>query len=163
MDYLMNQMSGVPLNFTCGYENEYAFNFDGLETFEVGTEIWLEDKLTGGDWVSLNTQSEYSFTATPDDASDRFVLHFFGPTGTEESTSPVIDLYSFGQYAYVRNNTEDIIQDLHIYTLGGKLVKHLQKVDQQFFKLYVGNETAYYVVVAVTDKAVFTEKIFISK
>lgn len=163
MDYLMNQMSSVPLNFVCGYETGYVFKFDGLETFEVGTEIWLEDKLTGGDWVSLNTQSEYSFTASPDDASDRFVLHFFGPTGTEELASPVIDLYSFGQYAYVRNNTDDIIQDLSIYALGGKLVKHIHKVDQKFLKLYVGNETAYYVIVAVTDKEVFTKKIFISK
>ena len=163
MDYLMNQMSSVPLNFACGYVTGYVFNFDGLETFEVGTEIWLEDKLTGGDWVSLNTQSEYSFTASPDDASDRFVLHFFGPTGTEELASPVIDLYSFGQYAYVRNNTEDIIQELRIYALGGKLVKHIHKVDQKFLKLYVGNETAYYVIVAVTEKEVFTKKIFISK
>ena len=163
MDYLMNQMSSVPLNFACGYVTGYVFNFDGLETFEVGTEIWLEDKLTGGDWVSLNTQSEYSFTASPDDASDRFVLHFFGPTGTEELASPVIDLYSFGQYAYVRNNTDDIIQELRIYALGGKLVKHIHKVDQKFLKLYVGNETAYFVIVAVTDKEVFTKKIFISK
>ncbi len=156
-------MLSVPLMFTCGYDTEYAFTFSDIESFDLGTEIWLEDKLTGGDWISINNQPEYSFTGSPDDASDRFVLHFFGPTGTEEMDQPTIDLYASGPYAYVRNNTEETIQEIRIYSLSGALMNQVHTPDQKFLKLWVDDQVAYYVITVITDQQVYTKKLFISK
>jgi len=156
-------MLSVPLIFTCGYSTEYSLSFTDLESFDTGTEIWLEDKLTGGDWISINNQPEYIFNASPEDANDRFVLHFFGPTGTDELEGPTIDLYSFGQYAYVRNNTEETIQEIRIYSLSGALMNHVHTPDQKFLKLWVNDQMAYYVIAVITDQQVYTKKLFISK
>ncbi|MFA5417758.1 MAG: T9SS type A sorting domain-containing protein [Bacteroidales bacterium] len=157
------EMLSVPLNFDCGYTTEYSLTFTDIETFEAGTEIWLEDKQIGGDWISVNNQPEYHFTGSPDDAADRFILHFFGPTGTDEITKPTVDLYSFGQYAYVRNNTDETILEVRVYSLSGSLVRMMKTTDQKFLKLYVGDQMAYYVIRVVTDQQVYTEKIFINK
>lgn len=156
-------MLSIPLVFTCGYNAEYAFTFSDIESFDLGTEIWLEDKLTGGDWISINNQPEYIFNASPEDANDRFVLHFFGPTGTEELAGPTIELYSFGQYAYVRNNTEEAIQEIRIYSLSGALMNQVHTPDQKFLKLWVDDQMAYYVITVITDQQVYTKKLFISK
>jgi len=51
---LTSGMTSVPLNFSCGYNTEYTLSFFDIESFEIGTEIWLEDKQVGGDWVSIN-------------------------------------------------------------------------------------------------------------
>ncbi len=156
-------MLSVPLIFTCGYTAEYSLTFTDVASFDLGIEIWLEDKLTGGDWISINNQPEYIFNASPEDASDRFVLHFFGPTGTEELAGPTIDLYSFGQYAYVRNNTEEAIKEIRIYSLSGALMNQAHTPDQKFLKLWVDDQMAYYVITVITDQQVYTKKLFISK
>lgn len=163
MEYLNDHMSSVPVSFSCGYNTEYTFTFSDIESFDIGTEIWLEDKLTGGDWIALNTQPEYVFTGSPDDASDRFMLHFFGPTGTEEMDQPTIDLYASGPYAYVRNNTEETIQEIRIYSLSGALMNQVHTPDQKFLKLWVDDQMAYYVITVITDQQVYTKKLFISK
>jgi len=137
--------------------------FTDIETFEAGTEIWLEDKQIGGDWVSVNNQPEYPFTGSPDDAADRFILHFFGPTGTDELAKPTVDLYSSGQHAYVLNNTDEAIREVRVYSLSGSLVRNLKTIDQKFLKIWVGDQMAYYVIMVVTDQQVYTEKIFINK
>ncbi len=156
-------MLSVPLVFTCGYTAEYSLTFTDVASFDLGTEIWLEDKLTGGDWISINNQPEYIFNASPEDANDRFVLHFFGPTGTDELAGPTIELYSFGQYAYVRNNTEEAIQEIRIYSLSGALMNQVHTPDQKFLKLWVDDRMAYFVITVITDQQVYTKKLFISK
>lgn len=162
-DLLGKGMQSIPLSFICSAEGEYFMEFYDIESFDTGTEIWLEDKLTGGDWVSLNNQSEYIFNASPEDDNDRFVLHFFGPTGTEEMAKPAIDLYSFGSYAYVRNNTEETIKEIRIYSLSGTLMNQITTPDQKFMKLWVSDQMAYYIITVITDQQVYTKKLFISK
>ncbi|PIQ26854.1 MAG: hypothetical protein COW63_16930, partial [Bacteroidetes bacterium CG18_big_fil_WC_8_21_14_2_50_41_14] len=93
----------------------------------------------------------------------RFVLHFFGPTGTDELAKPTVDIYSSGQHAYVRNNTDESIREVRVYSLSGSLVRNLKTTDQKFMKLWVGDQMAYYVIRVVTDQQVYTEKIFINK
>ncbi|MDP2722911.1 MAG: hypothetical protein Q8O72_09145 [Bacteroidales bacterium] len=157
------EMLSVPLNFDCGYTTEYSLTFTDIESFDIGTEIWLEDKLTGGDWISVNNQPEYHFSGSPDDAADRFILHFFGPTGTDELAKPTVDIYSSGQHAYVRNNTDESIREVRVYSLSGSLVRNLKTTDQKFMKIWVGDQMAYYVIRVITDQHVYTKKLFISK
>jgi len=163
LESLNNGMTSIPMNFSCGYNTEYQLSFYDLETFEAGTEIWLEDKLLGGDWVSINDNMDYAFTATPNDAEDRFVLHFFGPTGIDdELATNAIDIFSYRQNALVRNNTGELIKKVSIYTLGGALLQESNNAELKLNKYYVSNDIGYFVVRVITDKNVYTEKIFIS-
>ncbi|PJB58648.1 MAG: hypothetical protein CO098_07535, partial [Bacteroidetes bacterium CG_4_9_14_3_um_filter_41_19] len=76
---------------------------------------------------------------------------------------PTVDIYSSGQHAYVRNNTDESIREVRVYSLSGSLVRNLKTTDQKFMKLWVGDQMAYYVIRVVTDQQVYTEKIFINK
>ena len=161
---LTSGMTSVPLNFSCGYNTEYTLSFFDIETFEIGTEIWLEDKQVGGDWVSVNDNPDYTFTATSDDLEDRFVIHFFGPTGVDEfGIENTIDIYSYHQHAFVRNNTNEVIKKINIYTLSGELLQDINSPDLKLNKYWVSDKIGYYVVRVITDKNVYTNKVFISK
>lgn len=163
LELLGGGMHSVPVSFICSAATEYTMSFFDIESFDPGIEIWLEDKHTEDDWLSLNIQAEYTFTGSPDDAADRFVLHFFGSTGTDEITDPIIEIYSFGQYVYLRNNTTETIKEIRIYSLTGALVNKLNSIHDKFLKLWVDDQTAFYVITVITDQEVYTKKIFISK
>jgi len=162
---LLSGMTSVPMNFNCGYSTEYTLSFFDIESFEVGTEIWLEDKQTGDDWISINDNPDYTFTATPDDLEDRFVIHFFGPTGVNEfSVDKTVDIFSYRQNAFVRNNTNEVIKTVNIYTLAGELLQ-TNKPDNiiKLNSYWVSDNVGYFVVRVITDKNVYTGKVFISK
>ncbi len=163
LESLNSGITSVPMHFNCGYNAEYTLSFYDLETFEVGSEIWLEDKLLGGDWISVNNNPDYVFTATPDDAEDRFVIHFFGPTDISEYGIDDIDIYSYRQHALVKNNTGEHIKNISIYTLSGELLVSADKAELQLNKFWVSDELGYFVVRVITDSKVYTEKVFISK
>lgn len=161
---LLDDNYSVPLSFVCNIQGDYSLNFLGLESFETGTEIWLEDKIAGGEWVSVNLNPNYSFTASADDPADRFVIHFFGPTAIDENGNPVtVDIYSHNKYAYVRNNTNETIKKIGIYTISGKLLFETDDITFKNSKYYVSERTGYYAIRVITDKNVYTNKVFISK
>ena len=164
LEGLNSGMTSVPMHFNCGYNTEYSLSFYDMETFEYGTEIWLEDKLIGGDWISINDNPDYTFTATPDDAEDRFVIHFFGPTGVDENNiEKTVEIYSNRQYAYVRNHSNELIKKVGIYTLSGALLHDIETADLDKQKFWVSDILGYYVVRVITENNVYTQKVFISK
>ena len=73
-------MVSVQMDFKCGEDGQYTITASQVESFEMGTEIWLEDLQTGSEWQNLVENPEYTFSATPDDPQDRFIIHFFGLT-----------------------------------------------------------------------------------
>ena len=161
---LTSGMTSVPMHFSCGYDTEYLLSFFDIESFDYGTEIWLEDKQIGGDWISINDNPDYTFTATPDDLEDRFVIHFFGPTGVDEfGIENTVEIYSYRQHAFVRNNSNEVIKKINIYTLSGELLQDINSPDLKLNKCWVSDKIGYYVVRVITDKNVYTNKVFISK
>lgn len=166
LELLNTGLTSVPMNFSCGYNTEYELSFEDMETFEYGygTEIWLEDKLTGEDWVNIIESPIYTFTATPDDQTDRFIIHFFGPTSIDEGlTENSIDIFSSGQFAYVRNNTGENIKKVNIFTLAGELLIEDRNAALKLNKYRVHDEIGYFVVRVITDKNVYTKKVLITK
>lgn len=164
IELLNGGMHSVPLSFICGATCDYTMSFVDVETFETGTEIWLEDKLVGGDWVSINLNPDYTFAATPQDLEDRFIIHFFGPTNVDEfDIEATVDIYGYRQYAFVRNNTTETIKEVGIYSLAGELLQDIETVDDKFIKFYVSDVVGYYVIRVITDKNVYVNKVFISK
>ena len=157
-------MYSVPLSFACGTTTDYTLTFKDIESFEVGTEIYLEDTKTNEEWVYLNDNPVYTFTAAEYQSADRFVIHFFGPTDVEEIDAEIVDVYSSGQYAYIRNNTQENIKMIYVYNLAGKLVLSTKDANhQKFSKLWISDNTGYYFVKVVTDTNIYAEKVLIFK
>ena len=164
LELLGKGMQSIPMSFICRASSDYTMNFLDIESFEIGTEIWLEDKQVDGDWVSVNNNPNYTFTATPEDLEDRFVIHFFGPTGVDEfSIENTVEIYSYRQNAFVRNNTNEVIKEINIYTLSGELLQDISSSDLKLNKYWVSDKVGYYVIRVITDKNVYTNKVFISK
>jgi hypothetical protein len=69
--------STVPVGFEAGSDGNYTFNFNGVNTFDPTTYIYLEDKQAG----TMNDvrSGNYSFTSSSTDNRNRFVLHFTPP------------------------------------------------------------------------------------
>lgn len=162
VDLLGADMFSVPMSFKCGYSGTHTLSFLGLESFETGTEVWLEDKQTGEDWVSINNNPEYTFTAFPAQLKDRFIIHFFGPTGLSELDGPAVQIYSFGNHAYVVNDSQEKIKHVLIYNLTGELIMNEKVPDQRINKLFVSNKLGYFIVKVITDKNIYLEKVMIS-
>jgi hypothetical protein len=158
---LSGEMLSVPLKFDCGYSTEYTLSFTDIETFEMGTEIYLEDLKTGEDWIYINDNPIYTFNAASYQSSDRFIVHFFGPTGMEEISEENIDIYSSGQYAYVRNNTDEKIKMIYVYNLSGELIMSTKSDNQKVSKFWVSDHIGYYVVRVITDTNTYTKKVLI--
>ncbi len=160
---LSRDLVSVPVKFKCGYDDEYTLDFSGLETFDNGTEVWLEDLKEGGDWVSINENPEYTFTASPDDDQNRFIIHFFGVTGVDQNVAlDPVQIYGYGQYVYVVNIGDEPIENVFIYNMSGSQVVSTQVPDQKVNKIWVDNKLAYYIVRVVTDERVYTKKVLIS-
>lgn len=67
--------SSVPMGFYPGVSGTYTLRFEGLNSFDPTSYVYLEDRLTGGPWHNTRNGS-YTFTANSGDNEDRFVLHF---------------------------------------------------------------------------------------
>ncbi|RLD33562.1 MAG: hypothetical protein DRI72_04780, partial [Bacteroidetes bacterium] len=123
---LNSTLTTVPVHFECGEEAEYNFTFNGIESFDMGTEAYLEDTQIGNHWISIPDEGfEYHFTAGPGEPVDRFYIHFFGPTFTPEignDSENGIKIYASGNYAYVLNNTQETIKHVSIHNLMGKTI-----------------------------------------
>ncbi len=165
VDGLSGDMVSVPVNFYCGYTAEYTFDFEGIESFENGNEIWLEDKKDNDSWIYLNGNPHYTFTAAPYQPHNRFVLHFFGPTSVNEnSVDKPVAIYSYRQYVYIKKNEpNEVIQKVSVYNISGEELFSKRVPDQPVNKLWVSDQVGYYLVKVITDKNTYTGKVFIFK
>jgi hypothetical protein len=157
-------MVSVPVNFYCGYDGNYQFDFSGMDTFNNGNEIWLEDK-EADKWIDINENPVYSFSAVAGEINNRFELHFFGPTGVQElSDNKTVDIYSWKRFALIKNNTDKQLQTVLVYNLGGKLIKEVEVPEgQKMLKVDIPNGMGYYIVKAIVTDNVFTNKVLIEK
>jgi hypothetical protein len=164
---LYNAGTSVPVHFDCGEDAEYTFTFEGIESFNGDVEIWLEDLQTEI-WYSISSgHNEYVFNASPSVIKHRFNIHFFGPTSIFEDQTNIDDkdikIYSFGNQAYILNNSNEIINNVAIHNLMGQTIYNGKLPQQTLNKIFVSGQTGYYVVTVKTDKNLYTEKVFILK
>lgn len=74
----------LPLNLNMNFSGELTFTASQLESFTTETSIKLEDKQLAKT-IDLRSTPTYSFTHTPDDADDRFMLHFGSVLGFDDN------------------------------------------------------------------------------
>jgi hypothetical protein len=168
VDRLASELVTVPIHFECGELTEYTFTFKGLESFDYDTEVWIEDLQTGSEWINISeSDALYAFTASPGEEKHRFNIHFFGPTsvpGEDQLTNEKsIRIYSSKHDVYIKNPSQQHIQEIQIYDIMGNLLSKTNGSPLPLIKQYISNKTGYYIVRVLTDKNVYTQKILIVK
>jgi hypothetical protein len=80
----LNRLQGsIPVSVAVATPGTYTLTAGGIDSFVPGTSISLTDKQSGSTQV-LNNNSIYTFSASPSDAPDRFVLNFLNVTSVPE-------------------------------------------------------------------------------
>jgi len=171
--YYQEEVVSVPVHFQCGYDGTYTFDFSGIESFDPGSEIWLEDRKINQnnsyDRSSMQITEDhhmYSFTASPDDAHDRFIIHFFGPSylpnSVGDNNNPEkLRIYSFENSIYLLNNSNEELKELVVYNLLGQEVLRSNIASQEINQFKLNAPTGYYAVRVLTDQNAYSDKVFI--
>jgi hypothetical protein len=159
-----NEMFSVPMTFKCSAADTYTITATGIESFDGGTQIFLEDLVAGGEWYDLVQNPVYEFTGNPGDDNNRFIVHFFGPTGIGDLDSSPISIYSWGHDAYIVNHGNEAIKEYVAYDLMGRELHRGTLPNSTVNKVTIGDVSAYYIVKVITKEGrIFTEKVYITK
>jgi hypothetical protein len=155
----------VPLHFKAAVDGVYQIGTESIESFEADIDVYLEDThFPEQAWVNLKEEMSYSFTAGPDHDYARFIIHFFHKSfGLDENMLEPIQIYSHRTDAIILNNTEQRIREVLVYDMMGNLITNKVTVNASPLRFHVSDQTGYYVIKVITDKAVYSEKVLISK
>jgi len=161
---LGSNMVSVPLSFECNTEGIHTITADNISSFEQGTDIYLEDIATGEPWHNLVQNPVYEFTGVPDSDQNRFIVHFFGPTGINDPDgAKLITIYGWGQDAFIVNRGKETIKEYVVYDLMGRELQRGSLPVSTVNKVQIGDVSAYYIVKVITKEGrIYTDKVYIT-
>ena len=156
----LNQV--VPMGFKMGIPGPVTITASNIESFKPGTRIYLEDKKVANT-QELTSNPIYTFTASPNDDPNRFVLHFYNPSyGIEDKNLASMQIYSFEDYVYVRNLVKGTTKGtIQIYDMLGRKVFQENLKDMELNKYLPGINEGYYMIRVVTSDNFYTQKIYL--
>jgi hypothetical protein len=71
-------------------------------------------------------------------------------------------IYGANEYAHISNLTKnEVVKEISIYSLAGNVLLNKHVPEQNRYRFFVSNHDGFYIVRVVTDKNIYTEKIFI--
>ncbi|MFZ4521592.1 MAG: hypothetical protein ACOYNC_07795, partial [Bacteroidales bacterium] len=154
---LFAEQTSVPLNFETKYSGEITIACSQLESFPANISIKLEDKLTGL-MTNLRQQPSYIFAHQEGNAADRFILHFGGATGVEETGKAPGNIWIFNStvniYAPAMAGDQALVE---IFNTAGQVVFSKQVMLSELTRIPVSlNGIA--VVRVTTSKEVIVKK-----
>jgi hypothetical protein len=152
----------VPMGFSLKADAPVTITASNMESFKPGTRIYLEDKKVANT-QELTVNPVYTFTASPNDDPNRFVLHFYDPSfGIEDKNLAGMQIYSFEDYVYVRNLVKGTTKGtIQIFDLIGRKVFQGTLKDMELNKYLPGVDEGYYMVRVVTEDNSYTKKVYL--
>ncbi|HPM92886.1 MAG TPA: hypothetical protein PKZ74_08750 [Bacteroidales bacterium] len=101
---LLNEVPvSIPIGISFPSEDYLVVSAFGHEFFDPGTDIFLEDLMTGT-WTDLGENPDYGFFHDPDAPGIRFMLHFSGSLSQDEPNNMELpDLQITGNLILIRN------------------------------------------------------------
>jgi hypothetical protein len=133
----------VPVKLDLDYTGEVLFTASGIESFESGTDIKLEDRLLSK-FVDLRSTPAYTFTHTAGDANDRFVLHFGSVLGVEDTESQLLSKVSVSNKTiYLNYPANSMKQTAVLYDIQGRLIKQIQLSNSGYDQISIASEGVY--------------------
>ena len=165
---LLGDEVSVPLHFKPTVDAEYNIIADeeSMSSFPPSISIMLEDTFEPQlDWIDLRMEGSYTFDALKWAPRDRFVLHFYDIAFgiDDELAYQPIKIYSDRTDAFIINDSEQLIKEINVYDISGNLMVSRTTVNAAHTRIFVSDHSGYYVIKVVTDKAVYTEKVLITK
>ncbi|MEA3444901.1 MAG: T9SS type A sorting domain-containing protein, partial [Bacteroidota bacterium] len=150
----------LPLNFHAGVNSTYHLNFDGISSFDANIEIVLEDVISNT-LVELSTQNNYSFTATTNDISERFILQFNLINENNElvQEESIRILYYDNSVSII--NTTGNEGRVSIFDLSGKEIFSNNLTGEKLNSFSVNLSSGVYLIKANAGTELNTTKIFI--
>ncbi len=162
--YALNELPSVEdypvvsLNFEPSASGKYTLKSKWVESIPEEIPVYLEDKQ---DNVirDLRVQSEYTFSATTSDNTDRFNIWFTEP-GVSENLLSYVHIYSFGKIVYleipVNLNGEIMIFDI----TGRKILSRKATPGRNEIELQQSNGN--YIVRIVANEGTISKKVYIN-
>jgi hypothetical protein len=152
----------VPLGFVKGNSVNYTMNVTGLESFNPGVSVSLEDTKVSKT-QDLRQSPVYSFSAAAGDNTNRFLLHFGGLFGVNElNKDNAIQIYSFNNTIYIANNSgQQVKGQVFVYNLMGQQLMQHELGDNKLTTLNLSGSTGYYLVKVITGENSYSGKVFL--
>ena len=152
----INENVVVPVGLKVGANALYTITATDLESFNAGTQIYLED-LKAGKMINLTEQNAYTFDATTTDNANRFKVHF-GNASTEKQDA-TINAYAFENTVYVNNPSLMKINEVVIYNTLGQVVTSFKPEINSITKYNLNLANGSYIIKMVTENNVISNKI----
>ncbi|MEI6695716.1 MAG: fibronectin type III domain-containing protein [Bacteroidota bacterium] len=155
----LNATVTLPVGLQIGVNGNYSLNAEGASTFPSCSAVLLEDLKTLT-LQNLCNYPLYDFFASTTDQTMRFLLHFV----VASNAIGITEIRKTAIYAYDSNiyvNSTEKIQKILIYTTAAQLIHtvvsqdKLQKISMKAFP------KGCYIVKAITDQHVCSEKVMI--
>jgi hypothetical protein len=151
----------VPLGFTAGVSGTYELTAGNLESFAGDGTIFLED-LLDHTWVDLKASPVYLFNHDLNNDPHRFILHFMNQfVNVGDKTSAPLQVYSFGEYVYVRNSGDFLPGEVRVIDMLGRSVYRTTLENSIVSKYNPGVNSGYYVVRVISGGNVINQKVYL--
>ncbi|MEZ5082912.1 MAG: hypothetical protein R2750_05625 [Bacteroidales bacterium] len=152
----------IPVGFKAGVETVYEISLNQLNGFDE-TPLYLEDLKEN---IIVDMKADvYNFTGSPNDMTDRFLLHFFNPeiTGTGNiSANNNILVFSANNIIKIMSN-EQFSGDVKVYDILGQEVLSTKLNYASDHEINMTDKSGYFIVNIVSDRGVVNKKIYLSK
>ncbi|MBC8320127.1 MAG: T9SS type A sorting domain-containing protein [Bacteroidetes bacterium] len=152
----------LPLHFRAGATTMHHLVIEGIESFYLNSEIYLED-LFLNEIIDLREQQVYDFTATVGDDENRFVLHFYGVTSTEEKTELVeTSVYANQNTIYIKSN--QLPKDnyrVEVFNVMGQIVISRNIEPSTLSSIKLSEKAGIYIVRVHTENGIVVQKVLI--
>jgi hypothetical protein len=149
----------IPLGFISPEAGAYAITLSEFENFDPGTELFLEDKLTGETQL-LNDNPTYQFVSQPDDDPNRFMLYFNVLTDVEKLVESSVYVYAYDNNVMIKLPEITETAQVTIYNMMGQKIAE-QKIDGSTNTLSIDAIPGNYIVVIQSDELLYTQKVYI--
>jgi len=151
--------AAFPVNIKIGVADNVVMTASEFDNFDSNVSIKLED-ISTGNIQDLRQNPVYSFAASANENANRFVLHFgMSPNSINEASNNNTNIYAYGKTIYV--NTTESVKEISVYDMLGKQIISKVGNNKEIHSIAIDKASAFYMVRVITDKANYSEKVFI--
>jgi hypothetical protein len=160
--FIRTDGSNIASSYEVGnIQESYHMLPQGLESFYLNSEIYLEDLFTN-EIIDLREQSNYSFQANVSDDNHRFKIHFYGVTDIEKIKNPKIKIYSNNNKVYVKMRNSGSEYKIIIFDILGREVLNKNIISQGHDTFLLDYKKGVFIVLLTYKNTIFTKNIVIN-
>nr|NQU92703.1 T9SS type A sorting domain-containing protein [Bacteroidota bacterium] len=148
----------IPLGFIKNSSSDFYFEAQGLDNFQQETFYFTD--LKANHTQILNQNQMYSFVSEEGDDPNRFIIHLSLPEVNELQLPQQIKVFVVGNNIEV-NSQNPLEAELNIYGVTGQRIKNSKLNNSSSASVNMGDFKGVVIVSIVTQKTVFSKKVFV--